>query len=50
MDVAFDPDKTRPETEMKAAAKEKKKGANPLEASPANQDFSKPQGDHGKAG
>lgn len=56
-DVAFDPSKTRPETEKKQADKEaKKKQGNkgtkisPLEASPANQNISKPQGDHGKEG
>jgi hypothetical protein len=49
-DAAFNPNKTRPETEQDTAAV----GAdgNPLNASGANQDISKPQGDNpgGKEG
>ncbi|KAJ2901389.1 hypothetical protein MKZ38_001907 [Zalerion maritima] len=48
-DVAFNPKLTKPETEKKEAGKEAEK-VNPLEASPANKDISKPQGDHGKEG
>lgn len=47
--IAFDPTKTRPETEKKTAGKETK-GLNPLETSGASQEVSKPQGDHGKEG
>lgn len=41
-DAAFNPDKTRPESEMAAAETE---DGNPLEWSPANQELSKPRGD-----
>jgi hypothetical protein len=44
-DAAFNPHKTRPETEMKAAKEGRDDGANPLENSGANQSFNKPRGD-----
>merc|ERR1711988_1394863 len=44
-DAAFNPHKTRPETEMKAAEEGRGDDASPLEASGANQSFNKPRGD-----
>ncbi|KAG9251464.1 SMP-30/Gluconolaconase/LRE-like region-domain-containing protein [Emericellopsis atlantica] len=44
-DAAFNPRKTRPETEMKAAEEGRGDDASPLENSGANQSFNKPRGD-----
>lgn len=46
-DAAFNPNKTRPESEVAAAETE---DGNPLAWSPANLDLSKPTGDESSAG
>jgi hypothetical protein len=50
-DAAWNPNKTRPGKEMDSAEQESESdGGNPLEASGANQELSKPQGDNPGAG
>jgi hypothetical protein len=44
-DAAFNPNKTSPEAEMKAAEEGRSDSASPLENSGANQSFNKPRGD-----